>query len=202
VSRRIYTPEEKATALVRLQMNGGDTSYTAQQLGIPERTLSYWRRNWHGKNLLPQSPLPQIERPEFEDDLDVLDYVRKQIMAELLNVADTLRESAAFATPAQRIHLLSQLIDRLIKLDQHPKPYRPPVQEMMRITWDTGLYLRTDEGYRGPYAPNDLPKRWKEKYGPSTRLEIYWDDRTFTPFPDEGPILEHILNVTDFDEER
>jgi transposase-like protein len=198
-----YTPEEKANALVHLQANGGDVPYTAQQLGIPERTLFTWRRQWYAENQQQQSPLPllPVSRPDFEDDLEVMVYLRKQIMTELLDMADSLRERTTFTTPTQRIHLLSQLLDRLIKLDHHLKPYRPPVEVGMRVTWQTGLYLRTDEGYRGPYAPNDLPKRWKEKYGPSTRLEIYWDDGTFTPIPDEGPILEHILTVKDFDEE-
>lgn len=196
-----YTPEEKANALIHLYMNGGDVTHTSNQLGIPVRTLRDWRGKWYAENPPPPPSQRQIQRPEFEDDLDALDYVRNQIIAELLTVADSLREGTLFTTPSQRIQLLSQLLDRLIKLDQHLKPYRPPVVEMMRLRWDTGLYLRTEAGYRGPYAPNDLPKRWKEKFGPSTRLEIFWDDHTFTVLPDEGPLLEHILNVKDFDDE-
>ncbi len=198
MSRR-YTAEEKANALVHLQMNGGDITYTARQLGIPERTLFDWCRDWYAENPPPQPAPPRLQRPDFEDDLDALAYLRKQIMAELLNMADSFRDGTIFSTPAQRIHLLSQLLDRLIKLDQHLQPYKPPVEEIIRITWEAGLYLRTEAGYRGPHSPLSLPRNWKEKYGPSTRLEIYWGDHTFTPLTDEH--AEFILDVKDFNAE-
>ena len=198
---RHYTPAEKANALIHLHMNGGDIPYTSRQLGISERTLFYWRRNWYAENLQQQSPSLQIERPDFKDDLDALAYLRKQIMAELLNMADSFRDGTIFATPAQRIHLLSQLLDRLMKLDAHLKPYGPPQTVSFRFTWDCGLYLRTPEGYIGPFTPVDLPANWKEIYGPSTRLEIYWGNDTFTILPDDSPITAYLLDVQNFQDD-
>jgi transposase-like protein len=203
VSRRVYAPEERANALVHLEMNAGDIILTARQLGIPERTLYTWRRQWYAENQRRQTPPPSspIQHPDFEDDLDALAYLRKQIMAELLEIAGAFREGTAFTTPTQRIHLLSQLLDRLMKLDQHLKPYKPRFEPRIVFAWDCGLYLRTPEGYLGPYTPVDLPRDWKEMYGPSTRLEIYWGDDTFTILPDGSDIQSHILNVKDFRED-
>jgi hypothetical protein len=200
---RRYTNQEKVNALVQLHVNGDDVSLTADQLGIPERTLYHWFRQWQGENRQQNFSLqlPPIRRPDFAGDLDALAYIRKQIMDELLNMAESFRNDATFATPAQRMKLLSQLLDRMMKLDQHLRPYRPAAEEKIRLTWETGLYLRTESGYRGPYAPDDLPERWKEKYGLNTRLEIYWGDDTFTRLPDDGPILELILTVKSFGEE-
>jgi len=199
---RPYSPEEKANALAQLQMNGGDIRYTSQQLGIPERTLFTWRRQWYAETQRRQSPLPPspIHHPDFKDEFEAMTYLRQQIMAELLDIAATLREGTLFTSPTQRVHLLSQLLDRLMKLDQHLKPYGPPQTMSMRITWDCGLYIRNHEGYRGPYTPRDLPEGWQETYGPSARLEIYWGDDTFTVLP-EGDMSAYLLDVKNFQDE-
>ena len=196
MSRR-YTPEEKANALVHLQMTG-DIAFTSKQLGIPERTLFDWRRDWYAINPPPQSSPPRLQQPEFENDLQALAYLRKQIMAELIELAGSYQKGAMFTSPTQRIHLLSQLLDRLMKLDQHLKPYKPPVWHNTRITWDMGIYLRTEGGYRGPFWPQYVPLNWREKYGPA-HMEIYWGDGTFTPLSDE--LAQTILEVRNFADE-
>jgi len=49
-------------------------------------------------------------------------------MSELVRLASTFQEDSAFATPQQRALILTQLIDRLIKLDAHLDPYTPMYQ--------------------------------------------------------------------------
>jgi transposase-like protein len=194
-----YTPEEKANALIHLHMHGDNIAYTSHELGIPQRTLREWRGKWYAENPPPQSPPRQTQRSDFADDLEALAYVRKQLMYEIVDMADTFREGMKYTSPSQRFYLMSQLLDRLMKLDQHLKPYRLQKEEFIRITWEMGLYLRTEGGYRGPYFPQFLPLNWRDKYGPA-RLEIYWGDGTFTPLSDE--LAQTILEVRNFADEH
>ncbi len=134
-SRR-YTPAEKVSALEQLQTNGGNVTITALQTGISERTLYHWRRqDWLQQILQRQSPPPLLQQPPaFDDDLDALRFLRTQIMDELVSLAMTLKDGANLTTPYQRVALLSQLLDRLIKLDAHLKPYTP-VEHTVRIEY-------------------------------------------------------------------
>jgi hypothetical protein len=191
----------KANALVHLHLNGDDVKFTSEQLGIPERTLFDWRRDWYAENPPPQHAARGSLRSEFADDYAAVAYVRQQLMAELLNMADAFRDGTILMNTSQRIQLLPRLLDRLMKLDQHLKPYKPQVEGRIVFTWDCGLYLRTPEGYLGPYTPMDLPRDWKELYAPSTRLEIYWGDDTFTILPNGSDIQAYILDVKDFRED-
>ena len=75
-------------------------------------------------------------------------------------------------------------MDRLLKLDDHLKPYRPQIRQRIIMDWYAGLYIRSEDGYRGPFAPSELPPRWQEKYGEDSRLEIYWGDDTFSIVPE------------------
>ena len=125
---RIYSPAEKAAALEQLERNAGNIALTAAQLGISDRTLYSWRQKlWLQQLLLRQnsSPPPQSPIPTFPDDLTRMDYIRTQIMDELVRVADTLKEMPAATTPNQRALVLSHLLDKVMLLDAHLKPYRP-----------------------------------------------------------------------------
>lgn len=42
MQRRVYSDEERATALAALDGNGGNRQRTARQLGIPRKTLATW----------------------------------------------------------------------------------------------------------------------------------------------------------------
>jgi hypothetical protein len=103
-------------------------------------------------------------------------------MAELLSVASTF-DGVNAISPAQRMTLLAQLMDRLMKLDTHLKPYVPQEPTRYIFGWYAGLYIRSGDDYRGPFAPSELPPRWQTRYGEDTRLEIFWGDDTFTIAP-------------------
>ncbi len=129
---RKYSPSEKADALAHLHRTGS-FPLTALQTGISERTLYTWRQQeFLQQTLQQQKPAPPLQKeiPTFDDDLDLLDYLRQQIMTELVRLASNFDDNG-FATPQQRAVILTQLIDRLIKLDQHLKPYQP--EEMYRL---------------------------------------------------------------------
>src|SRR4051812_22410560 len=51
-TRRQYTDDERATALVALDMNHGNVSRTSRQLGIPRCTLSQWAEGTRHPELL------------------------------------------------------------------------------------------------------------------------------------------------------
>lgn len=198
--RQHYDPKRKAEVMAILAANGGDIARTELQTGVSERTLYRWRQvlwqTWRRQNPPPSSPKPL---PEFEDDLESLAYLRAQIMKEVMSVANTFEGDLAYTTPPQRVGLLTQLLDRLIKLDDHLKPYKPVEPVGFKIDWDPGLYLRTAAGYRGPFTPSELPSDWKQRYGESTSLEFYWGDGTYTLLPDESPATQLVFQTLDFD---
>jgi transposase-like protein len=126
--KRTYTTEEKAHALAALSQNGGDTLRTSLQMGIPERTLYTWSRRWRAENQQQSfSELPPLNTPPvgFENDLNTLAYLRRQIMAELVNLASNFQAGMGFVTPYRRVRVLSQLLDKLMQLDIHLQPYTP-----------------------------------------------------------------------------
>jgi transposase-like protein len=130
---RKYSPSEKAAALAYLHRTGS-FPITALQTGISERTLYTWRQQeFLQQTLQQQKPTPPLQKeiPTFDDDLELLDYLRQQIMTELVRLASNFQDDNGFATPQQRALILTQLIDRLIKLDDHLKPYEP--SEMYRL---------------------------------------------------------------------
>lgn len=132
MSHHRYTTDEKADALACLELNGGDVVRTAAETGVPERTLYTWRRQFEEKNQRQQSPPPPL--PKFENDLDAMKFLREQIVQELLNIARSFGAEADRSSPRQRALVLSQLLDRLMKLDAHLKPYIP-VDNVWRIEY-------------------------------------------------------------------
>jgi transposase-like protein len=128
---RKYTPTEKADALAHLHQTGNFT-LTALQTGISERTLYTWRQQeFLQQTLQQQKPDPPLQKeiPTFADDYDTLAYIRSQIMIELVRLTTNFQDDTAFTTPKQRILTLTQLIDRLIKLDDHLEPYESDEDE-------------------------------------------------------------------------
>jgi transposase-like protein len=118
---RKYSPSEKESALNRLR-EIGSIPLTALHTNISERTLYAWRQQaWLLQTLQQRTPPPplQKEAPIIEDDLEALTYLRGQIMAELLRLSSSFETDNLFTTPQQRVIILTQLVDRLIKLDAH-----------------------------------------------------------------------------------
>ncbi len=133
MSRR-YTPAEKSAILAILRANYDDISLTHHQTGIPERTLREWRRS----QLPPPKSSPRQQEfsphtpdfiaaggspPGFTDDLEAMRFMRSRIMQELLNLTTSFNDDFGGATPYHRVQMLSRLLERLMKLDNHLKPY-------------------------------------------------------------------------------
>jgi len=160
MSRR-YTPNEKAAIIMQLDLNRGDILLTSQQTGIPTRTLYTWRqevyfqrrRQQHETPSLPldvpsesasvaantTSQPPEKSLPVFENDLDTMRFMRSRIMQELLNLTMSLNDNFDGTTPYHRVLILSRLLERLMKLDDHLKPYIP-AEHVVRI-------IRTEKPY-------------------------------------------------------
>lgn len=194
---RHYTPQRKADALQQLDSLYGDIALTAERTGIPERTLRDWRRERERSS--PPSPPPfsappppPNEPPEFEDDLEAVTYIREQIMNELLNVSANISDTFAQTAPHKRLRVLSDLLDRLMKLDEILKPYQPDT--WFRIAWETGLYVRTPTERHGPFTPEDLPRNWRTDFADEALLEIYWGGNEMTPVP-EGAFMDQVLQT-------
>ena len=118
-----YAPDLKQQALEIFRDTGGDINQAHIKTGVPERTLYRWRnalwQSWRRTSATPVLPNPPKPLPQFEDDLEAMNYIRQKIMSELLNLANNFQADANYMTPAQRIMLLTQLTDRFIKLDEH-----------------------------------------------------------------------------------
>jgi hypothetical protein len=140
-----YHPTQKTAILEKLRANGGDIAVTHLQTGVPERTLRDWRRERWLQSPPPPPPTPLRRRqndpdgdavddqpaqapdqelPVFEDDLDALAYLRRQIVDELVRIAGAFQDTFQLASPYQRVNMLAQLMDRLMKLDERLKPYK------------------------------------------------------------------------------
>ncbi len=115
-----HTPDQKNQALEMLRDTGGDINQTHAKTGVPKRTLYNWRhelwQSWRQHTPSPNLPKPL---PQFEDNIEALAFIRSQIMAELLNIANNFQTEMAYTTPTQRVMLISQLMDRYLKLDEY-----------------------------------------------------------------------------------
>ena len=196
---RHYHPYQKKAALQELDASFGDIVMTSERTGIPERTLRDWRRQREkGLPKLPPSPPnfssppppPKPALPIFEDDMKALAFMRQQILDELVNISANIKDSFAQTAPHRRLRVLSDLLDRLMKLDEHLEPYQP--EERIVMSWSCGIYVRTPTERHGPFSPEELPVGWRENFGPECDLEIYWGDGTATPIP-EGSFMDQIM---------
>ncbi|MEO8606239.1 MAG: transposase [Chloroflexota bacterium] len=136
---RTYSSDLKAAAMVAVERNNGNIQLVAQQFNIAENTLYAWRRNI--QVFFQQNPLPPqytAEVPAFENDLETLAFIRQNILGELSRLSASMQYDSGFSTPYQRALVMSQLMDRLLKLDVHLKPYMEEEEEII-------TYERDDE---------------------------------------------------------
>ena len=119
--RNSYTTAQKTAAMTVLERNGGNIQLTAQQTGIPYRTIYDWQRDMLPmlEQYAPASARPPTEMPTFENDLDALAFIRQNILGELSRLSASLQYDSGFSTPYQRALVLSQLMDKLLKLRHH-----------------------------------------------------------------------------------
>jgi len=126
-----YPPNQKAAVLALLDRNRGNVPLTAQQTGIAVRTLYNWQCNVlpYLQQYTPPVPRP-AETPAFASDLAALAFIRQNIIAELSRLSASLQYDPGFTTPYQRALVMSQLMDKLLKLDLHLQPYMDDDEEM------------------------------------------------------------------------
>lgn len=130
-----YSSAQKAAIMTLLERNGGNIQLTAQQTGVPYRTIYDWQRDMLPilQQYAPVAPPPRAaETPTFENDLDALGFIRQNLLGELSRLSVSLQYDSGFSTPYQRALVLSQLMDRLLKLDVHLKPYSKDALEEER----------------------------------------------------------------------
>ena len=123
MSRR-YTQEEREQVIQLLIANDGDVALTALQSGIPERTLTRWKRSlvWPSNLAQPQPP-PQPQMTIASDDIEALRNLQQEMLHEAYNLVHSIEEAIEDAPLNQRVAALAQLIDRIIKLSvQLPHP--------------------------------------------------------------------------------
>jgi transposase-like protein len=120
-----YESNEKAAAMALVERNRGNVQLTAQQMGIPERTLQSWlidiRPYMH--QFAPAREVSTVETPVFKNDLEALAFIRQNIIGEVSRLSASLQHDTGFSTPYQRALVMSQLMDKLLKLDLHLRPY-------------------------------------------------------------------------------
>ncbi len=150
---RKYSPDQKTAALIQLERNGGNIPLTAGQTGISENTLYAWQRTirvfFQQNPLPPQNPAESIA---FHDDLSALAFIRQQIMNEMVRLSSSLQYDSGFSTPYQRVLVLSQLMDKLMKLDIHLKPYTE--EEVQYVLSDDVEEEPDDYDYYEEYDPS------------------------------------------------
>lgn len=77
MGRRRYSDEERAAALAELEANGGNVTWTARELGVPESTLRRWRDD-------PNMAAPAELRAQKKESLaDMWEKVARQALAFL-----------------------------------------------------------------------------------------------------------------------
>jgi transposase-like protein len=128
-----YESNEKAAAMALVERNRGNVQLTAQQMGIPERTIQSWlmdiRPYMH--QFAPAREASAVETPVFANDLEALAFIRQNIIGELSRLSASLQHDAGFSTPYQRALVMSQLMDKMMKLDVHLKPYMQETEEIV-----------------------------------------------------------------------
>ena len=127
----IYPAEQKAAAMALLERNRGNVPLTARQTGIPLRTLYSWQEAiapYMQQYAMPNTPA--VAMPIFENDLEALAFIRQNIIGELSRLSASLQHDPGFSTPYQRALVMSQLMNKLLKLDLHLRPYMDDEDEM------------------------------------------------------------------------
>jgi hypothetical protein len=157
-----YTYEEKSHILKVLAENGGNIPTTCLDTGVPERTLSRWKRDDAlgigvlsptrpytpaedspppPPNFFSDSPPPTDSEEEDEEDeddespniYDQLVRLRDQIMDHIFAITPMLSTDDDHIN--SRAVALTRLLDRLLKLDDAIAERTPPGERVIRIEY-------------------------------------------------------------------
>jgi hypothetical protein len=128
-----YTPERKAEVLQQLRLNGGNVTTTHVATGIPIRTLYTWRNELWLQQLQQQHDIVLAAPPElpaFDDDIDLIRFLRNAIIAKIHEIADVIQAGAL--TLYRLLTLLqvqNDLTDCALKLDTFLRAHTNSEQE-------------------------------------------------------------------------
>jgi hypothetical protein len=137
-----YSSEAVAAVMVLLERNRGDVQRTADQTGVPDRTIYRWQRQvlTQLRRYTPLSPQTaegmSMDVPVFENDLATLSFIRQNIINELSRLSASLKDDPGISTPYQRALVLSQLMDKLLKLDGHLRPLMGDDDDVFELSDD------------------------------------------------------------------
>lgn len=194
---RHYPPEYKAGVLERLRAYHGDITLVSRLTGVPERTLRHWRREIWLDLLPPLPPLPHMPPPpplpdrqsdislsNFEDAINALKFMRENLMNGLVNLSAGIRDAQGLMTPYQRVQMITQLMNRMLELNEYLYSYeddpednqRPPVRRA-EPDMESEETEQTDSGMPQDDAPDetevpDLTESEFHQYDISSPSEI------------------------------
>lgn len=119
MSKRSYTPEERAACLAALAANGGNLAKTAQQCGVPRKTLAEWARIIKsasgGEGVADRSP---VKTPTAQEAHALVAPAKASLCQKLDAIADSLAddlgqpERRMTATVVQIATALAIVIDK------------------------------------------------------------------------------------------
>lgn len=96
-SRRVYTDEQRAEALTRINLYGGNVNRVARELEIPRGTLMVWRATHNAAARAAGDAIAERGRAEGTDHAAILSRVivaAAERLLELLPAAENPREAA------------------------------------------------------------------------------------------------------------
>lgn len=153
-----YTDAEKQAVLLRLDQNGGDIVFTAEQLNISARTLRYWRRErrrqqqQHAQNWQQWQPsLPESMSPSSAATIARFQVLRDKLMDSTSELVDAIIAGIDEATISQCATTLNQVLSSIAKLNAYLPPDDEEQQEF-RLTYENA---KTGEISETPPEPDD-----------------------------------------------
>lgn len=117
-TRRAYTDEDKAKALVVLTANGGNKAMTAREIDIPLPTLRTWIREWEKEDVGPPASvtaLMPVVQAEFLEKAE-------RVQLQLIDKIEELIPEAGIKnlTPlATTLGILTDKIDKIRGVNVH-----------------------------------------------------------------------------------
>lgn len=120
-----HSPEQKAQAMECLRKNGGSIASTSEQMGIPERTLYAWRREFWKQQVLQRQPI--FESPQYirKGNLDEDLFALRNDLIKYIHYLSEIIASGVAPLLLDKIRAQIGLVNGVMKLDAFLKPRRP-----------------------------------------------------------------------------
>jgi transposase-like protein len=105
MARRNYSDDDKATALAALAANEGNLKRTAQQLGIPRRTLEHWSK---GKSHPAVRELAHQKKAELADRLEDIAHQLLDALPDKIANASLQHTAITLGIAVEKMRLLRE----------------------------------------------------------------------------------------------